>query len=167
MTANATPAPTPPAARSPWLVIPPPLLFALAIVAGVLLNRRMPFPIGSGYVQTAVWWVGLIVLLAGVVLAPGSVALFARRRTTVIPHARASALVTSGPYRLTRNPMYVGLTLVVLGVALLANTFWPLPLLALPLWVLQTKVIPYEERMMADTFGVEYAAYQARVRRWL
>lgn len=167
MSAEVTSLPQKSITRSPWMLIPPPLLFVLVFILGVQLNRLFPLPLLPTSLSNIARGLGVVLIGLGVVLAPGCVALFARRHTTIIPHARPHALVTDGPYRATRNPMYVGLTLVYLGVCLLTDTVWSVPFLALPLWVLQTKVIPFEEHSMAQVFGSEYTAYTARVRRWL
>jgi protein-S-isoprenylcysteine O-methyltransferase Ste14 len=71
------------------------------------------------------------------------------------------------PYRLTRNPMYVALTLLYLGVAAFANVLWPLLLLPVPLLLVATVHIPFEEHTLDEAFGAEYRGYASRVRRWL
>lgn len=167
MSAELTSLPHKPLTRSPWMLIPPPLLFALVFILGLELNRLYPLPLIPHPLTGPARPLGLVLIALGACLSLGCVALFASRRTTIIPHAAAHSLVTFGPYRVTRNPMYGGLTLVYLGVAVLVNTVWPLPFLALPLWVLQTRVIPFEEQTLTRVFGSEYAAYSARVRRWL
>lgn len=167
MSAEVTSLPQKPITRSPWMLIPPPLLFVLAFIVGLQLNRLFPLPLLPQSLSNLTRGLGVVLIVLGALLSLGCVALFANRRTTIIPHDRARSLVTFGPYRVTRNPMYVGLTLVYLGVCLLANTVWPVPFLALPLWVLETKVIPFEEQTLTQVFGSEYTAYAARVRRWL
>ena len=167
MSAEVTSLSQKPTTRSPWMLVPPPLLFALAFGLGMVLHRSLPLPLLPGALASLSRWLGVALIGLGASLALGCVALFARQRTTIIPHDRARTLVTFGPYRVTRNPMYVGLTLVYLGVAVLTNTLWPVPFLALPLWVLQTRVIPFEEQTLTQVFGSQYTAYAARVRRWL
>jgi hypothetical protein len=76
-------------------------------------------------------------------------------------------VVTEGPYRFSRNPMYVGLSLLYVGIALWTHALWALPLLPLVLWGLWRRVIRREERYLAAAFGADYAAYTRRVRRWL
>jgi protein-S-isoprenylcysteine O-methyltransferase Ste14 len=110
---------------------------------------------------------GLALIVLGVAVLVPAPLLFLRYRTTIVPHREASALITGGPYRISRNPMYLGLTLGYVGLALVVNQLWPLLLLALPLWVMQTKIIPIEEARMLGVFGDEYRAYCQRVRRWL
>ncbi len=154
-------------ARSPWMLIPPPLFFAAPLVLGILLNRAIPLPLLPESLSAWRPWLAGVFFALFLATAAHGIGRFVRAHTTIIPHARPNALVTSGPYRLSRNPMYIGLTCIYLGLTVLANTVWPLPFLLLPLWVLQTRVIPYEEQMLTDTFGGEYTAYTARVRRWL
>ena len=93
--------------------------------------------------------------------------LFFRARTHLIPNRPANALVMAGPYRFTRNPMYVSLTAVYLGVCVLMLSLWALLLLPLVLMVIYTKVIAPEEAYLERRFGGEYAHYRKRVRRWL
>jgi protein-S-isoprenylcysteine O-methyltransferase Ste14 len=85
----------------------------------------------------------------------------------IIPNRPASTLVTHGPFRLSRNPMYLGLSLVYLGVTLLVNSVWPLLLLPLVIAILQPTVIRLEERYLGARFGTAYDEYCRRVRRWL
>ncbi|MDP9241515.1 MAG: isoprenylcysteine carboxylmethyltransferase family protein, partial [Actinomycetota bacterium] len=87
--------------------------------------------------------------------------------TTIVPHRPVARLLTGGPYGLTRNPMYTGLAMAYLGGALLAGTWLPLVFLPLALLCVRRLVIDPEERYLRGRFGADYAAYQARVRRWL
>lgn len=153
--------------RSRWMLIPPPLLFALPLVLGNLLNRVAPLPLLPGALAGFAPWLGAVLLVLWALLFGSCLRLFVQARTTIIPHGRANALVTSGPYRLTRNPMYISLILACLGLTAFANTLWPVLFLLLPLWVLQMKVIPFEEQTMTSVFGSQYTAYSAQVRRWL
>jgi len=111
--------------------------------------------------------IGFGILIVGVGLATWGIVTFRRARTAVIPHHAASQLVASGPYRFTRNPMYVGLTIVYTGGAVVLNSAWPLILLPVVLIVLAHFVVVREEQYLNDAFGDEYAAYRSRVRRWL
>ncbi len=150
-----------------WTLLPPPMLFALPLVFGLFLHRRFPLAPVSAPVATGLRWLGAALIAAGVAHTLSSAALFARSRTTIVPHRRASVFVTRGAYRWTRNPMYLGLTLIYLGVAALGAAVWPLLFLPLPVLVMDRRAIPMEERQMEETFGPEYTAYKARVRRWL
>lgn len=147
--------------------LPPPLLYAGALLLGHFLDRRWPLAEFPPAFRPAAHWIGLLFILAGVVHAFSAISLFVRSRTTIIPHGRSSTLVTRGAYRWTRNPMYVGLTLAYLGVAALLVSVWALPLLVVPLFVVHGYVIPMEERQLAASFGAAYDQYRMRVRRWL
>lgn len=92
---------------------------------------------------------------------------FNKAGTPVVPFERSTALVVTGFYRWTRNPMYLGLVLILLGAAMLLGTlsaFLPIPVFV---WIIQTRFIRGEERFLEDIFGNEYLAYKSKVRRWL
>ena len=143
---------------------PPPLLYALAVVAGVVLNRRWPLPIPAGALATSA---GALLVVAGIALAIVSVGRFRRSATSIVPIRPAGALVLSGPYQYTRNPMYVSLALLTIAAGLLRATWWPIVLLVPTLAAVQQFVILPEERYLRRRFGTEYDAYTSRVRRWL
>lgn len=90
-----------------------------------------------------------------------------RAGTDPRPSRPSTAIVTSGPFRFMRNPMYVGTTSLYAGVSLLANAVWPLVLLVPLLLVLRWGVVSREERYLEAKFGDSYRAYRAQVRRWL
>ncbi len=146
--------------------VPPPFYFASAFGTGMLLDRWLPLRLlGEGL--TGLRLAGSYALIA-VAIAWGSWAIlrFVRHRTPVIPGRTAQAMVTDGPYRVTRNPMYVGLFVMYGGISLRTNMLWPL-LLAPLLWMLLNyRIIPGEERHLAERFGATFAEYCQRVRRW-
>ncbi|WP_240670331.1 methyltransferase family protein [Actinoplanes solisilvae] len=144
--------------------VPPPLYYVAGFVAGLLLHAAAPLPLG-GRPGTIV--AGAVVAALGVVLTAGGVRAVIRHRTTIVPHHPVAALVTTGAYRLSRNPMYAGLALLYVGGALLAGSWWPLVLLPLALAAVRYLVIGPEERYLAERFGEEYDRYRAGVRRWL
>lgn len=150
----------------PGVRFPPPLLFAAGLVAGWLLHRWRPLPITGA--PSTIREAGAV-LCFGVWLAVmvAAFATFRRARTTFIPHRPAAALVTHGPYRATRNPMYVSFVALYLGVTLLIDSWWPVVLLPLVVLCIDRYVIAREERYLTEAFPVEYRAYRERVRRWL
>lgn len=154
--------------RTPALMhIPPPVLFAVVFGAGLGLQHFVPLDAQSSGIAAASRTIGTALLACGVLLGLYCVTLFARARTTVIPHGTASRLMTRGPYRFTRNPMYVGLTLVYLGAAGVLVEVWPLVLLPIGMAFVNGIVIPYEEARLHDRFGDAYDAYRASVGRWV
>ncbi|HEU4565154.1 MAG TPA: isoprenylcysteine carboxylmethyltransferase family protein [Gemmatimonadaceae bacterium] len=153
----------------PGVRFPPPLLFVAGLLMGWLLETRVErIRLAEG--GAAARWLeiaGALLLAAGLALDLWGVATFRRSGTTLIPNRAAARLVTAGPYRFTRNPMYTGLTTVYVGLSLLANAGWPLLLLPLVLAALYLLVIRREERYLATAFGDDYGDYRRRVRRWL
>lgn len=150
--------------KSRLLLIPPPALYLLAFVVGLAIDRAVPWrPLwmhSSG-------WIGWLLIALGLVLGPMSAALFLLRRTTLIPTARPSTLVTTGAYRISRNPMYLGLALIYCGLAIVLGYAWPLIALPIPLLVMSRVVIPAEEAHLQQVFGDAFSRYCQRVRRWL
>lgn len=141
----------------------PPLLYAGAFAIGSLCQWMVPTPILPAAVAGGA---GLVVLLCGAVLAAWS------RRTleaesNIHPALPAIALVVTGPFRLSRNPMYVARTLLYVGLALLANALWVLCVLVPLLVVVHYGVIRREERYLEVKFGDAYRRYRAGVRRWI
>ena len=146
---------------------PPPFVFVAAFLVGMVLDRwamELRFGDRGRPVFLVAGWL-LIALGLGVML--WAIWTFTRARTSVLPFRPATAMVTSGPYGFSRNPMYLGLTLLYVGLSLLTAMVWPLVVLPLAVWALTALVIRREERYLGAEFGAEYAAYRERVRRWL
>lgn len=146
------------------ILVPPPVYFAVSFAAGMALHAATDDHLRGGPLTV---WLGAALLAAGLALDLGAVVMFVRSHTTIVPHHRVAELVTGGPYRLSRNPMYTGLALITAGVALLIGTWWPLVTLIPALVIIRCVVIGPEERYLAEAFGEDYAAYSSRVRRWL
>jgi len=144
--------------------VPPPFVYVMAIGLGVLLQRAVPLRIGGGGVRVIAAWACVAAFAA---LAGSSFQSFWSRHTSIVPIRPATTLVVSGPYRWTRNPMYVGMALLTLGAALWRNTWWIVVLLAPALLAIDRLVIAREEKYLRRRFGSDYEAYVRRVRRWL
>jgi protein-S-isoprenylcysteine O-methyltransferase Ste14 len=116
-------------------------------------------------------WLRIVAGVAGVALLlffdTRAMLRFQRHSTPMNPARPAEALVTDGPYRFTRNPMYIGMAGAYAGAAIAAGTLWPLALLPIVLLVVDRAIIPREERHLAKRFGEEYERYRQRVPRWL
>jgi len=112
-------------------------------------------PVGAGLVLSFVIWNGWALWL------------FARRRTGLLPGQRTTAMLEEGPFRVSRNPLYLGLLALYLGLVLLAPTFWGLVLFPLAVALVQWGAIQPEERYLRQRFGAQYEDYTRRVRRWL
>ncbi len=148
------------------LKIPPPLV---TVLSGALMwVLAWLFPVGHLTIPGQPW-LALIALALGLLLPLVSVLLFMRARTTIDPTrpGRSAQLVVSGFNRISRNPMYLGMLLILLGWGLWLSNLLALALLPLfVLYMTRFQIIP-EERFLAERFGEQYLAYKARVRRWL
>jgi protein-S-isoprenylcysteine O-methyltransferase Ste14 len=147
--------------------IPVPWVFILVYLAGVAVQRVLPIAIPSPGLTWVIRATGFVFIGVGLMVAFSALGIFRRTKTTTVPHETPSTLVTSGPYRFTRNPMYVGLTLEYLGVAGARLDIWPVLLLPLLLAYINFIVIPVEEQNLRGVFGDTYQQYGERVGRWL
>jgi protein-S-isoprenylcysteine O-methyltransferase Ste14 len=146
------------------IFVPPPLYYAAGLAGGMAANSVVALPFGG---RPAAVVAGVVVAGLGLALAFAGVAAVIRHRTTIVPHHPVSTLLTGGAYRLSRNPMYTGLAIAYLGLALLFGSWWPLALWPLVILTVQQLVIHPEERYLTRRFGRAYTDYQSRVRRWL
>lgn len=151
----------------PILRVPPPLLFFATYVAGYGLQQAVPIRVAQTRATPWIHAAGLGLLAIGVLLVVSCLSRFLSARTTVLPHGRPARLVTAGPYRISRNPMYLSLVVTFVSVACLMQLLWPLFLLPVPALLVDRCVIPFEEARLASAFGPAYDRYRARVRRWL
>jgi protein-S-isoprenylcysteine O-methyltransferase Ste14 len=145
------------------LLLPPQLAF-VALVIGSLLHALLPV---TWRIIPAIPAMGIVLLSVGAALAVWALALFRNRRTPVYPTTTPTTLVTSGPFRFTRNPMYLGIVLILFSLVLLLGS---LPMLVAPvlfLLVMNLYYLPFEEAKMEKLFGEAYSTYRQRVRRWL
>jgi protein-S-isoprenylcysteine O-methyltransferase Ste14 len=148
------------------LRIPVPWVFVLGYLAGVAAERPLRAHIA---VETlpGLPLAGGVLFLIGALIAGWGLATFRRARTTTVPGETSARLVTWGPYRATRNPMYVGLIIAYLGEAMMLRQFWPVVFLPLIVAYVNWVVIPLEETKLEEAFGSEYGRYRSRVRRWI
>lgn len=148
----------------PGVIAPPPALFAGAFVLSLVVGRVLPLIVP---IKGAVRLVGALLVVASLTLAGWGFTEMRRAGTNVDPREPATTIVESGPFRLSRNPLYLSLTGMYLGLALLFNRIAALVLLPLTLFVLTKGVIEREERYLDTKFGDQYREYRGRVRRWL
>lgn len=149
---------------NPGVAIKPPILYFISIMLGLILQWLIPITIPFGILGTLV---GLVLVLVGVSLAFWGSHEFTQQGTNVNPDLPATAVITTGPYQFTRNPMYVGLTIAQIGIGFALNAGWLLIALIPTLIIMRQLVIAREERYLEAKFGAEYTAYKATVRRWL
>jgi protein-S-isoprenylcysteine O-methyltransferase Ste14 len=147
-----------------WTRMLPPVILLFAITIALELSALLPGPrFGGGAMEV----VGGAIALAGLALMVYSAGLFRRRGTGVRPFTETTLLVVEGPYRFTRNPMYLGMTLMLTGIGLVLGALVPLVTVPLFMAIITTRYIAKEEQLLAAQFGSSYQAYRARVRRWL
>ncbi len=149
---------------NPGVIAPPPLIFAGALGAGLLVNRLRPTPFLA---QTLSKILGWPLVLGGLLLGLWGFREMRRAGTNVAPYHPTTAIVEVGPYRFTRNPLYVGMALMYSGVAARANALPAALLLSVVLHLVDRGVIRREERYLEGKFGEEYLRYKGRVRRWI
>jgi len=147
--------------------VPVPWVFILVYLVSVGVQQFLPIVIPSPDLAWIIRIAGFVFVGFGIAVAFSAVGIFRKTKTTTVPHETPSTLVISGPYRFTRNPMYVGLTLIYLGVAGTRNEIWPVIVLPLLLAYINFLVIPVEEKNLRGVFGDEYQKYGERVGRWL
>ncbi|MEM9844984.1 MAG: isoprenylcysteine carboxylmethyltransferase family protein [Pseudomonadota bacterium] len=141
-----------------WIDLPPIWLLGFILVAW----WASP---GQSGALLALFGGGLV--LAGLALMVWAVFEMARAKTTVIPHLHASALVTTGPFGFTRNPIYLGDALVLAGLLLRWQLWWALPLVAVFVWIITRRFILHEEQRLTEDFGSAFEEWCSKTRRWL
>nr|WP_294543510.1 isoprenylcysteine carboxylmethyltransferase family protein [uncultured Rhodopila sp.] len=146
----------------PW----PPIIFAGAVAAAVILGHVYPLGgvLPSG---TALRCVGAVILFTGIGFDVAAMREMRRHRANILPHRAATALVTSGPFALSRNPIYLGNTLVLTGAALLFGSLWLLLAVAAAVPAVSVLAIRREEAHLAAQFGDAWTAYAERTPRWI
>jgi protein-S-isoprenylcysteine O-methyltransferase Ste14 len=149
------------------VVIKPPLLFAGALVLGCLLTWLVPLGPGLGGANLRALAAGGALAIAGLALGLFSIREFKQAGTSVVPGEPSTALIERGPYKFTRNPIYIGMTVLYFGLAVMLTSAWMLLLLIPVLIILQRGVVEREEAYLAAKFGEAYRQFQTRVPRWL
>ena len=147
------------------VVVLPPVLYALGLALGFLLRWLAPWQISLS--SSPRYLAGTALLVLGVALVSWGRAAMTRAGTNVDPRFPVTALVTTAPFNFSRNPLYVALNFIYLGMALLASSVWHLVLLVFLLPVMHFGVIRREERYLEVKFGDAYRGYRSHVRRYL
>lgn len=149
---------------APGVIVFPPVLFVGTLLLGLGIHLLWPMHLASGF---AIRIAGAVLMIASGALARWASGTMRRAGTNVLPSKPTLSIVTNGPFRFSRNPLYLASALLYLGLTLVFNSGWPLLLFAPMLAVLDWGVIRREERYLEVKFGDTYLAYKARVRRWL
>ena len=141
----------------------PPIVFLAAIVTGIALNLVWPLP----FKLSILWWLGPLLTGCAALLFLLSFREFSAAGTSVRGSERSTAIVRTGPYRFSRNPIYLSFVLLVLGLSVWLNNLWLLIMLVPAVGLIRIVVIPREERFLEHNFREQYANYKDSVRRWL
>ena len=144
--------------------LPPPLLYLAFGLMGIGINALFPLPIG---IMPPLTYSGIALILGSVVLVRYIRHIFIREGTNVIPWKTTSKIITYGPFRYSRNPIYVAACGVLLGLGILFNTYWAVLTIIPALITVYYTAIKKEEEYLEKKFGEKYLAYKAWVRRWL
>jgi protein-S-isoprenylcysteine O-methyltransferase Ste14 len=151
---------------SPGVYIPPPLLYVLVFLAAVFIQKKISIDNSIFHLQIAKIS-GALFLIVSLFFMVTSLRQFFISKNTLIPIKPATSLQTYGIYKITRNPMYVSLALVYLGISCFVGNWWNIILFPLLLLIVQEYIIKREEKYLLRRFGKEYIIYKTKVRRWL
>jgi protein-S-isoprenylcysteine O-methyltransferase Ste14 len=145
-------------------VFRPPLIYLVSIATGLGFQWMWPRPVLTA---VALGPLGAAFIVASLLLFGASVQRFRAAGTPVPARKPTTAIVQTGPYRFSRNPIYLAFSLLQLGIAIWVNSWWLVATLAAAIAIIHYVVIPREERYLAARFGAAYLDYKASVRRWL
>jgi protein-S-isoprenylcysteine O-methyltransferase Ste14 len=143
---------------------PPPLVYVIGLLAGWLLERKYPLAALPRNFSIAA---GIVLIVAGIALSRSGAQAIWRANSSIVPIRPTTAIASSGVFRFTRNPMYLGLVVIYAGIALLIRSAWAFILLPLVVLAVDRLVIAKEERYLTGKFGEQYLSYKGRVRRWI
>ncbi|MEE9494221.1 MAG: isoprenylcysteine carboxylmethyltransferase family protein [Gammaproteobacteria bacterium] len=144
------------------VIAPPPIIFAATVLIGLLLNKFVPLDAWNINLTIP----GIFLIGSGFLLAATCIRYFRKAGTTANPYSATDAISSSGPYRFSRNPMYLSLGLIQFGIGLLLNSLWVMVMILPALIVLHYGVILREERYLEAKFTDQYLKYKNSVRRW-
>jgi protein-S-isoprenylcysteine O-methyltransferase Ste14 len=152
-------------AETAQVIVRPPLAWGLAIVAGLALDWVRPLPFLPPGLPAG--WLGTIVFILALTLAVSAIMTISRAGSNVPTNRPTTTIVERGPYRFTRNPIYLGMFLGLVGLAIAFDNLWLLLMLVPFALVIRYGVVAREEAYLERKFGDVYGGYRSRVRRWL
>jgi len=145
-------------------MVHPPIIALMFIVIAYFLGRFVPLPLPVPGILRSI---GLVLTFVGFLLGIGAFMEFRKARTTLDPHGSSKQVVTSGIYRFTRNPIYLGFLLMVIGLPLNSGLYWGIVMAPFYVFIMNGLIIQHEEAYLERKFGETYTSYTSRVRRWL
>ncbi len=147
------------------VIVRPPIAWGLAVIAGLALNWLVPLPFLPADLPTG--WLGAMVFGLALALVAWAIVTITRAGSSVPTNLPTTTIVESGPYRFTRNPVYLGMSLGLIGLAIAFDNLWLLMMLVPFALVIRYGVVAREEAYLERKFGGVYRGYRSRVRRWL
>lgn len=153
-------------ADSPGINIPPPLIYAVIFLAAVFIQKKISID-DHVFKNRIIPIIGILFILIAIYYSVRSMNQFIQTKNTIIPNKPAESLQTTGIYHSTRNPMYLSLMMIYLGLSCLIGNWWNIILLPLLFLIIQEYIIKKEEKYLVRRFGQEYIDYSHRVRRWI
>jgi protein-S-isoprenylcysteine O-methyltransferase Ste14 len=151
---------------NPGIFIPPPLIYAAFFIAAIFLQRAFPIT-NSFFHSEPSKIIGVTFILINLFFSFPALRQFFISRNTIITHKPANSLQSSGVYSLSRNPMYLSLVLLYLGLTFILGNWWNFIVLPILIWIVQEYIIKHEEKYLERRFGQDFNQYKSRVRRWL
>ena len=151
---------------SPGVYIPPPFFYVLTFIIAIIIQRKFPI---DNYLFQQEWLkiTGIVFLVISLFFLVRSLRQFFKSKNTLILIKPATSLQNNGIYGITRNPMYVGLSVVYLGLSCILGNWWNFILFPILVLIVQEYIIKREERYLEREFGQKYTDYRSKVRRWL
>lgn len=149
--------------RIPW----PPIFYAVALVAGWPLAVLFPLPWADGIAAEVMFAAGILIIVGALAIDLAAMTALHRAKTTIMPHRRVHHLITKGVFSLSRNPIYVAHTMLVIAAGLISGIAWYFPLALLAAFLTQKLGIAREEKHLEARFGRAFREYRKRVNRWL
>ena len=151
---------------SPGINIPPPLIYAVIFLAAVFIQKKISID-DHFFKNRIIPVIGILFILVAMYYSVRSMNQFIQTKNTIIPNKPAESLQTTGIYHSTRNPMYLSLMMIYLGLSCLIGNWWNIILLPLLFLIIQEYIIKKEEKYLFRKFGQEYIDYKLQVRRWI
>ena len=150
----------------PGMYLPPPILYVLIFLISIYIQKTSPLP--SMFFETSFAYIfGVLFTIGGLIITLPALAKFFKTKNTLITIKPANSLQTSGIYSITRNPMYLGLLNIYMGIAFFKGNWWTVILVPFVILIITYLVILKEEKYLARTFGNSYVDYRKKVRRWI
>lgn len=144
--------------------IKPDTYFIITIVAAVSFNFALP---GKRLIPDPYTFIGVIAAMVGYLIARKANSTLIKNKTTIYAFGKPTLLITDGPFKFSRNPIYLGMVIILLGLACFLGSLTPFIFPLLFVIIINNYIIPHEEKQLTQIFGEEYLSYKMKVRRWL